>query len=510
MRRLCGIIIALLAVFTASSAFAHATLLKADPADGVVLSAAPTAFSLTFNEPVSPIAIRLIDSDGVGRDLAGIQSHDAEVSVPLPPLAKGTHALSWRVVSADGHPVGGSVVFSVGELSSMAVSTQSSPPVIRQIAIWFARFALYIGLFVGVGGAFFATWIAAAPVSPAARTATSAALILVPIAAVVSLGLQGLDLLDVPFTTAFTLGPWSAAVATTYAWTLAIAVVAALLAMFRTRWATALAVAAVGLALASSGHASDAQPQFVTRPAVFIHGVAVAMWIGALVPLAFNTSTETLRRFSRLAPLPVAPLVLSGIALAAIQIGSPSAIPTTAYGRIFAAKMTLVVVLLAIAAWNRWRLTAEANHRKLARTIAAEIVLVFVVLGLVAGWRFTPPPRALALAAAAAEPLHIHIHGEKAMTDVSMTPGRPGPVSVSLAIQDGDFGPLDAKAVTLTLSNPAAGIEPIKREAKHLDGVIWRVDDLVLPAPGTWQVRVDILVTEFSQVTLEAPLTVPP
>jgi copper transport protein len=96
------------------------------------------------------------------------------------------------------------------------------------------------------------------------------------------------------------------------------------------------------------------------------------------------------------------------------------------------------------------------------------------------------------------------------MTDVSMTPGRPGPVSVSLAIQDGDFGPLDAKAVTLTLSNPAAGIEPIKREAKHLDGVIWRVDDLVLPAPGTWQVRVDILVTEFSQVTLEAPLTVPP
>ena len=33
---------------------------------------------------------------------------------------RGTHVLSWRVISADGHPVGGSVMFSVG-----APSTQS-------------------------------------------------------------------------------------------------------------------------------------------------------------------------------------------------------------------------------------------------------------------------------------------------------------------------------------------------------------------------------------------------
>jgi CopC domain len=32
-------------------------------------------------------------------------------------LSRGTHLVSWRVVSADGHPVGGALTFSVGEPS---------------------------------------------------------------------------------------------------------------------------------------------------------------------------------------------------------------------------------------------------------------------------------------------------------------------------------------------------------------------------------------------------------
>jgi copper transport protein len=509
-RRIYGVVIALLAVFAASSAFAHATLLKSDPADGSVVESAPAELVLVFNEPVSPIDIRLIASDGTGIDLTQVSPHNEQVSVPLPALAKGTHALSWRVVSTDGHPVGGSIVFSVGAPSSMATSVQSSPPLTRAIAIWVARFALYLGLFVGVGGAFFLSWIAAEPQVGWPRTTSRVALVAALVSAVVSLGLQGLDLLDVPFASAFTAVPWAAAINSTYAWTLLLAALASALALAGWRWSTGCALVLVGLALAASGHASNAQPQFVTRPSVFIHGVAVTFWVGSLIPLLANKSTTTLQRFSRIVPLPIALLVVSGLTLAAIQLGSPSAIPATPYGRIFAIKMLLVIALLALAAWNRWRLTPGAAHQALARSIAVEIALVFMVLGVVAGWRFTPPPRALAEAAAAAEPLHIHIHSEKAMADVSVSPGRAGPVSVSLAIQDGEFAELPAKAVTLTLSNPAAGIEPIRREARHLDGVIWRVDGLIVPAPGVWNAKVDILVSEFSQVTLQAPLTIPP
>lgn len=510
MRRLSGIIIALLAVCAASSAFAHATLLKSDPADGSVLPAAPAQFTLTFNEPVSPIAIRLIAGDGKGTDLGGVEPHNEEVSVPLPPLERGTHTLSWRVVSADGHPVGGSVVFAVGAPSSMAVSTPSATPTGRAVAIWIMRLALYVGLFAGVGGAFFSEWIARQPPQAPTHNVVAAALWLALVGAVGSLGLQGLDLLDAPFPALLTVTPWTAALHSTYALTLALATIAVLLAMTSDRWSVAFALVAVGLALASSGHASDAQPQYLTRPAVFIHSLALTFWIGSLWPLAANRSLSTLQRFSRIAPLPIALLILSGVALAVIQIRSPAAIVGTPYGRVFAAKMTAVAVLLAIAAWNRWRLTPRHDQRALRRSIAVELVLVAVILGLVAAWRFTPPPRALAVATEAAPPIHVHIHGEKAMADVSVAPGRAGPVSISLAIQDGDFGALDAKTVTVTLTNPAAGIEPIRREARHIDGVVWRVDGLTLPVSGTWQAKVDILVTEFSQVTLEAPLTLPP
>ncbi len=191
-------------------------------------------------------------------------------------------------------------------------------------------------------------------------------------------------------------------------------------------------------------------------------------------------------------------------------MGAISALWETTYGRILAAKIALVVLLLAIAAWNRYRLTPRADIRGLRRAIVAEVILAILILGLVATWRFTPPPRTLAEVEVQATPLHFHIHGEKAMADVSLTPGGPGPVAVSLAIQSGDFGLLDAKSVTLTLTNPAAGIEAIRREAKHLDGALWRIDDLILPAPGKWTAKIDILVTDFDQVTLEQSFDVPP
>ena len=49
---------------------------------------------------------------------------------------------------------------------------------------------------------------------------------------------------------------------------------------------SALALAGVGLSLASSGHAASASPQWLTRPSMFLHGVGVAFWVGALAPLA--------------------------------------------------------------------------------------------------------------------------------------------------------------------------------------------------------------------------------
>jgi copper transport protein len=74
----------------------------------------------------------------------------------------------------------------------------------------------------------------------------------------------------------------------------------------------------------------------------------------------------------------------------------------------------------------------------------------------------------------------------------------------------GDFGPLDAKALTLVLSNPAAGIEPFGRPAvKQADGS-WAVADLTIPFPGTWSVRLDIRVSDFEMVSIDDRIEIRP
>ena len=58
-----------------------------------------------------------------------------------------------------------------------------------------------------------------------------------------------------------------------------------------------------------------------------------------------------------------------------------------------------------------------AGH--LARSIKTELLIALLALGLVATWRFTPPPRALIAAAEAA----VHaIVLDKAMADVEIEP----------------------------------------------------------------------------------------
>ena len=79
-------------------------------------------------------------------------------------MPRGTQVLSYRVVSQDGHPVAGSLVFSIGAVTGAAAPAGAkSISIVIAGLIWLARIGVYLGLFVGVGGVFFAAWIAWGP-----------------------------------------------------------------------------------------------------------------------------------------------------------------------------------------------------------------------------------------------------------------------------------------------------------------------------------------------------------
>src|SRR5947207_12614175 len=63
--RSAGIVVALLLALThAPAAWAHASLVRSEPADGVVTSQPPAVVKLIFNEPVSPLVMRIIGPSG--------------------------------------------------------------------------------------------------------------------------------------------------------------------------------------------------------------------------------------------------------------------------------------------------------------------------------------------------------------------------------------------------------------------------------------------------------------
>ncbi len=250
-------------------------------------------------------------------------------------------------------------MFWVGQRGADTPQAVRSDDMLLRGAIWLARLAVYLGLFVGAGGAFFVAWMRASS-APAMRIIGN---IVEPVALgalALSVGLQGLDALALPPSSLSDADVWTVGAHGSFGLSVAIAAAALLLALLshraretRARMMSFGALIGVGLALAITGHAATASPRCLTAPAVFVHGIALAFWIGSLVPLALamrgprQTVIDVLTRFSRVIPLAVAALLASGLLLAIVQLERLDALWSTSYGRVLAFKLVLVFTAAA-------------------------------------------------------------------------------------------------------------------------------------------------------------------
>ena len=133
-----GLIAVALLLGAYAVALAHAALLGADPAPGSHLAASPTRVRLLFSEPLDPklAQITIVGStqNRIALTLSG-DPHDVHAIIgDVPPLAPDIYHVIWHVVSDDGHPVGGSYVFTVGDSAAAArahaASSAAPPPAI--------------------------------------------------------------------------------------------------------------------------------------------------------------------------------------------------------------------------------------------------------------------------------------------------------------------------------------------------------------------------------------------
>jgi methionine-rich copper-binding protein CopC len=99
----------------AGPVLAHSELRRSDPRDGAQLASPPAAIELVFNEKVQVTAVRLYADDGkeIGMERSPIAERSSERR-NLPALRPGSYRIEWRAISADGHPVGGTIRFRIG------------------------------------------------------------------------------------------------------------------------------------------------------------------------------------------------------------------------------------------------------------------------------------------------------------------------------------------------------------------------------------------------------------
>ena len=98
----------------AAPASAHARLEASSPKEGSTLTATPPEIMLRFNEPIqsglNEVSVRTGSTDATDGDL---EVDGSTVYQPLKSsLPAGSYTVSYKVVSADGHPISGSYSFT--------------------------------------------------------------------------------------------------------------------------------------------------------------------------------------------------------------------------------------------------------------------------------------------------------------------------------------------------------------------------------------------------------------
>ena len=495
--------LALLLLFLAApgGAAAHAVLLEVSPPDGATLAAPPLEIVLRFNEPVEPVFVRLLDAQGKTRATRAAGEYDATVRLAAPAeLESGSYVVSYRVVSADSHPVGGAVVFGIGVAPTAAPIANGDA---WSIVIIVHRLLFYATVLVAAGVTLFLVLVGGGPAAPRIRRVFWLAVSAGAVVTLAGVALKGGQ-----------LGDWRLGLATSAATAAALALAGLALIgtaqVLKHRGLALFGVAVIAASFGFSGHATVAEQRWLVALLVSVHLVAVSFWIGSLAPLlivlrrAPEHAERAVRRFSAIAVWLVAVLLIAGVLMAmAHNLRSFGALIGEPYGQALLWKLGGVAALLALAAWNKWRLTRNRKWARLARSIRIEIAVACLVLAMTASLSQTAPPAAVE---------HHHAADTPGVTIAVVTGNRTALVRLSPAIAGRNtvavwFTGFQPTEVVAEWALPGAGIEPIRRP---LTGGMPYTGEITLPVAGTWRVNIGALVSDFERVSFATAFTVRP
>ena len=530
----------------AGSAAAHATLVSTDPAEGAVLDAAPERVTFTFNESVIGVPAGIKVFDATGDEVASSASVQASrLFVDLEEeVADGTLVVLWRLVSEDGHPIGGSLTFAVGAPSDVVdvPSTGADGDTEAPLLLGLVRGLGYVGLLLAAGAAAFTVLFlprgaladrSRTRLRPVARTAAGVAALAwwlaVPLVALYQLGLPASAITDGATWSSLAPAEYVVPAVVVLGLALAAGALPATAAPRPTRVALVLTGCAVAVAApAFTGHTRAVTPEVLVIAVDVLHLAAGSLWLGGLVAVALvlgdlargDSGAVVLGRFSTWAAGLLAVLVAAGTFLAWRIAGSWDALVESGYGALLLVKVLVALVAIGIAAWNRFSLLPRlrtATRRgdrgrqaaPLVRTALAEagvLVAVLFVTGLLVDR--SPEPDVAGTSAEGAGPsAQESVRLDDISAELTLDPPAVGPATLTITMTDEAGEPAEGyEAPQLSLTSGDVDLGAV--EVSSLGPGIY-AGDVVLPTTGEWDVRVSLRTTEFDNPVRTVTFRIP-
>lgn len=541
MRSLVLTVIGLLVLLgPAAPASAHAALISSNPVPGSVIGSSPAEITITFSEGVTPVPDRVQVLAPDGKRISGTATvSGAVLRIPVRKATHplGTYLVSYRVISADSHPVGGGLTFSVGAPSArppQPASAQAHRSV--TLAVPTIKFLGYAGLTLTIGPALLLAllWPRRQPRrGPTILVRTGLAL--TAASALGGLWVQapnssGSALWDVSGTELGEVLASSYGVALLARVAIVVLAAAVLPPLLRGEAGRVRAGSLIVLGLAGlstwplTGHAVASPLPGVIVAADIVHMASMAVWIGGLATLAGFLLRKAHPRvlgvilpvWSRWAALAVVWLVGAGVLQAVVQVGSVPALWRTDYGRLLLAKMAVLAVTLGLAAYarrlvQRGQVPAE-GPAKLRRSVGIEVAAALVVLSLSAVLVQVNPGRSAATERAATVDTGVSqtLTSPLYTLQFNIYPVELGENNTVHAFLYTAVGaPLPAQQWTVDVRLLGQDLEPVATPMLGLVPKNHAIGAVTFPQPGTYEVRFTIRTTAIDEDTVRTTITVP-
>ena len=133
---------------------------------------------------------------------------------------------------------------------------------------------------------------------------------------------------------------------------------------------------------------------YTSQLLIVLHLLAISYWVGSFLPLRYSTYRDIedeklfqiAHKFGIYAVYYILVLIMAGVSLGTILVGSLNGLLYSTYGQVFLLKLSLVSILLGIGAMNKFKLVPnlqsnrKANAVKLRKSIGREIIILAFIL----------------------------------------------------------------------------------------------------------------------------------